>query len=208
MTHYAQHVYTVTYVTAPRGASCRIAHQDPWVQDELHSDLTYWGHDPRWWIYVDTPDPMDRGISGDETLIPWIPGSGVLSQEALILRMSHPCAIRHSLLVALPRLLIYDGARRVNGCLAGTHPTDESSCAIRHSFSWDTPQAPAGARRVNGCPAGTPRPTGSESHRSWQPILWMSHHTRTPCIQGLGPRIRGPGQSLETEVSRFGTPRG
>ena len=33
---------------------------------------------------------MDRGISGDETLIPWIPGSGVLSQEALILRMSHP----------------------------------------------------------------------------------------------------------------------
>ena len=90
MTHYAQHVYTVTYVTAPRGASYRIAHQDPWVQDELHSDLTYWGHDPRWWIYVDTPDPMDRGISGDETLIPWIPGSGVLSQEALILRMSHP----------------------------------------------------------------------------------------------------------------------
>ena len=92
--------------------------------------------------------------------------------QALILRMSHPVP-RHSLSGTLPRLLIYDGARRVNGCLAGT-----------------------------------PRPTGSESHRSWQPILWMSHHTRTPCIQGLGPRIRGPGQSLETEVSRFGTPRG
>ena len=118
-----------------------------------------------------------------------------------------PCALRHSSPGTLPRLLIYDGARRVNGCLAGTHPTDESSCATALSL-WDTPQAPAGARRVNGCLAGTPRPTGSESHRSWQPILWMSHHTRTPCIQGLGPRIRGPGQSLETEVSRFGTPRG